>query len=318
MTLAYCNSYARVVQAFDIANGWMRVQNMDGGGYVDLPYRGCDPSWSPDGTEIIFVSLDRHWLWIYNINSGVLEPQNVYGDNIGRPTLATNGKIAIQASQAGTPDPAVYTFDRGGTNIVKLVTNAANPCIALDGSWLVFDGATNQFGGVFTSQIFSCNIDGSRFGLFTSPGADWWSPDAQCPSIRDDSIYVAFQTGTLRGAHMGDPNTWPGHFFNIAWGGVGDLPSQPPQPRFATFRQEEPCIPPVGSPNTAVSNPSWWPSGDGVTYDFVATWGHGSWGITLGGGPNEQTWPDPTANMPSTFFSAGARRVKRKAGAPGW
>ena len=127
------------------------------------------PVWSPDGTEIVFVSGTAYTLAAYimkadgsNVRKFVLDP----GETI-QPVWSRDGsKIAFVRNQNG-----VWIMDADGRNQHR-VTDGAQVAWSPDGTKLVFTKST----GGFSAGVFLVNTDGSNETLLTDNMARNTSP----------------------------------------------------------------------------------------------------------------------------------------------
>jgi TolB protein len=151
------------------------------------------PSWSPDGTEIVYTATTGRRTEIHRVAAGGSRDTTIHGE-------AAEGTFAIFSAQL-SPDGLQLIFDRGtdagfdifvmdadGTGARRLTTTGDDydPSWSPDGSSIAFtreetvesDGAERA-----TSDIFVMNADGSGVTRLTDGGdkstylSPQWSPD---------------------------------------------------------------------------------------------------------------------------------------------
>jgi len=165
-------------------------------------FGGSDwPSYSPDGTKILFSS-QREGKWqIYVVdvdgsNETRLSPEEVEREYM--PAWSPNGtKIAFQSSRDGNPE--IYVMNADGSNSTRLTENRANdesPVWSPNGSKIAF--ISNRDG---QQDIYIMNADGSNMTRLTDNSITErtlsWSPDGMKiafhgypPDESEANIYV--------------------------------------------------------------------------------------------------------------------------------
>ena len=167
------------------------VMNADGSGVQRLtnePHDDRYPSWSPDGSKILFVSNRDGDSEIFVMNTDGSNPtqltNNAAGDD--QPRFSSDGtKIAFTSNRddaaPSSPSSAweIYSINADGSAATRLTTDQGLsewPMYSKDGSKIVFDGAR-----VGNEQIFVMNADGSGITRLTndlmSDFLPAWSPD---------------------------------------------------------------------------------------------------------------------------------------------
>ena len=155
----------------------------------DISY--LTPSWSPDGSKIVFSS-DMHGQWGSNIY--VMDSD---GTNITRltkqdssdmsPSWSPDGsKIAFISDMHGQMFTNIYVMDSDGTNITRLTTKRncwdEFPSWSPDGEKILFESCQYE-GTEFRETIFVMDSDGTNMTMLIAwedAGEDefpYWSPD---------------------------------------------------------------------------------------------------------------------------------------------
>jgi len=137
-----------------------RLTNAEGKDY--------DPSWSPDGTRIAFVSKrDGDWdIYLVNPNgTGLVNLSNNKGFNETDPSWSPDGsRIAFASDRNPDPlgpllDPEIHTMKADGTDVRQLTNNTAadgDPSWSYDGTSIAFESdRTGDF------EIWVMNANGT-------------------------------------------------------------------------------------------------------------------------------------------------------------
>ena len=159
------------------------------------------PSYSPDGTKILFSSQREAKWQIYVVDVNGNNETRLSSEEVEReymPAWSPNGtKIAFQSSRDGNPE--IYVMNADGSNSTRLTENRANdefPVWSPDGSKIAF--ISNRDG---QQDIYIMNADGSNVTRLTDNSIREislsWSPDgtkiAFCgypPDESEPNIYV--------------------------------------------------------------------------------------------------------------------------------
>jgi len=161
--------------------------NADGSGQTRLTNIAADDytcAWSPDGSQIVFVS-ERD-------NNPEIYVMNAYGDGQKRltnnivddvyPEWSPDGSEIIFASRRDeNGDLEIFVMNKDGTGVTQLTFNTSNdshPSWSPDGKYIAF---ASERDGVLT-EIYRMNADGSAQTRLTYDEVDnWypqWSPDS--------------------------------------------------------------------------------------------------------------------------------------------
>ena len=143
------------------------------------------PAWSPDGTQIAFLSGDEaDQLWVMDVDgsnslklaASIALPHDMYIPPAWSPDGA---KIAFSSNHDGNVE--IYVVDGTGVNVRRLTNNDGEdwfPSWSPDGTKIAF--SSNRDGNL---EIYSADTDGANATRLTDNDADdWlpvWSPDGR-------------------------------------------------------------------------------------------------------------------------------------------
>jgi Tol biopolymer transport system component len=172
------------------------IMNPDGTGRTNLtnhPASDEDPSLSPDGTKIVFMSNRDGNYEIFTMNiDGTNQTQLTNNGWVNKdPSFSPDGtKIVFTFTLDNNPD--IYIMNSNGTNLTRLTTFAFNdedPSFSPDGTKIVF---TSSRGGAF--QIYIMNVNGLNQTPLTPFGND-----DENPSFSPDGTKIVFWSSRISG-----------------------------------------------------------------------------------------------------------------------
>lgn len=187
-------------------------------GESDCPTWSYMPTWSPDGSEIAFISSRSGAADIYIMNAdgtGEVNVTNTPDVSEEYPAWSPDGtRIAFTSSEDGNPE--IYVMQRDGTGRIRLTTDSATderPAWSPDGTQIAFNSDRDG-----DQEIYVMAQDGTNQTRITDdPGRDYysaWSPDGERISFTsnrggDPQIYVMAADGSDEKAiTSGSPDTW--------------------------------------------------------------------------------------------------------------
>jgi dipeptidyl aminopeptidase/acylaminoacyl peptidase len=158
--------------ATGLPNAEIFVMSAQGTGRVQLthtPTGNSDPTWSPDGTQIAFVSARNHEIpQIFVMRSDGTDLRQITHDTAGKSQLAwspTGHSIAFVRVPAGGGDREIYSIRPDGSGLADLTHDPASydvePAWSPDGARIAFSGPFHATGSV-GADLWIMNANGSN------------------------------------------------------------------------------------------------------------------------------------------------------------
>lgn len=148
------------------------LMERDGDNPHNIPrITGWDPTWSPDGKQILFASdmNGSTQLYVVNQNGKNLHQVGSLPALRGRSDWSPDGLSIVTYS--GAPwHREVYIMNADGSNVRQLSPsggNAQGPSFSPDGQWVVFTAYYDHYGDDHGCEIYAVRVDGSDLRRLT-------------------------------------------------------------------------------------------------------------------------------------------------------
>jgi TolB protein len=164
-----------VVLARGNANGQTQIVVMDRNGenVGNLPQvSGWDPTWSPDGKQILFASGAEGSVQLFIINrggKGLHQVSNLPSIR-GRSDWSPDGQLIVTYSGPAW-NREVYIMKSDGSNTRQLTPTGGNsqgPSFSPDGKWVVFTAYFDKYGDDHGCEIYVIRTDGTDLRRLTN------------------------------------------------------------------------------------------------------------------------------------------------------
>ena len=152
------------------------------GGEVTViqPNDSWDPTWSPDGSQILYAGSDEGSIHLYIMNrdgSNVRQVTDRSGLR-GRNDWSVEGLLATYIGSAGNHTRNIFTFDTHGQSMQMITDGGDNvaPSFSPDGRWIAFMSYRDHFWDEFGCEIYIMRTDGTDVQRLTSNDTCDWQP----------------------------------------------------------------------------------------------------------------------------------------------
>jgi Tol biopolymer transport system component len=148
------------------------------------------PVWSPDGTQIVYLSFREETLDIYLMEADGSQQRLLFDSGFhdadidwvgGRITFTSQSRIWIMEQDGSNPMPLTTPPQAGEWGLANLPFGDYDPRISPDGSMLVFSRLLDDKSPHGNYDLFRMNIDGQSLVNLTetgySQGLSNWSPE---------------------------------------------------------------------------------------------------------------------------------------------
>lgn len=127
-------------------------------------FAGWDPTWSPDGKYILFVSDEEGPLKLFRSRSNGDELHRIGNLTVGgRGDWSPDGQwIVTYAGDPGNRDIYILNIDGSNAHVISPTGgNSQEPSFSPDGQWVVFTASYDRPGDPHACEIYIMRTDGS-------------------------------------------------------------------------------------------------------------------------------------------------------------
>jgi len=155
------------------------VMDRDGGNPHQVNELGWDPTWSPDGEEILFASDFNGTIQMYIVSLDGGSPRQVNAmDRLrGRTDWSARGEIV---TYSGTPwHRELFLMNADGSNLHQITPEGGNsqgPSFSPDGNWVTFTAYFDHYGENHGCEIYIMRTDGTDLRRLTNNEYCDWQP----------------------------------------------------------------------------------------------------------------------------------------------
>lgn len=126
---------------------------------------GWDPTWSPDGTRVLFASDMDGTVQLYRVEMDGTSLQSISGlpGIRGRSDWSPEGTITTYSGEPWKRE--IYIMQADGSGVRQLSPaggNSQGPSFSPDGQWIAFTAYFDKFNDIHGCEIYIVRIDGSN------------------------------------------------------------------------------------------------------------------------------------------------------------
>ena len=146
-------------------------RNGENAGTIPL-INGWDPTWSPDGNQILFASGVNGGVQLFVVNrdgKGLRQISNLPAIR-GRSDWSSDGQFIVTYSGPAW-NREVYIMNADGSNARQLTPSGGNsqgPSFSPDGKWVAFTAYFDNYGDDHGCEIYIIRIDGTDLRRLTN------------------------------------------------------------------------------------------------------------------------------------------------------
>ncbi|MBT7074225.1 MAG: hypothetical protein HN922_04880, partial [Anaerolineae bacterium] len=155
------------------------IMNRDGSNPQEIFKSGWDPTWSPNGKEILFASDFNGTVQMYVVNAEGGEPRqvNVMDYLRGRTDWSGRGEIVTYSGKSRHRE--LYLMNADGSNLHQITPSGGNsqgPSFSPDGNWVTFTAYFDHYGEDHGCEIYIIRTDGTDLRRLTNNDFCDWQP----------------------------------------------------------------------------------------------------------------------------------------------
>jgi len=155
------------------------VMNRDGSNPHQLYESSWDPTWSPNGEEILFASdiNGTVQMYILSLNNGSTRQVNAMERLRGRTDWSPREEIVTYSGTSWHRE--LYLMNSDGTNLHQITPEGGNsqgPSFSPDGNWVAFTAYFDHYGEDHGCEIYIMRTDGSDLRRLTNNDYCDWQP----------------------------------------------------------------------------------------------------------------------------------------------
>jgi TolB protein len=149
------------------------LMGRDGGNMENIPQIfGWDPTWSPDGKQILFASDRRGSTQLYTVspNGRNLKAITSLPAIRGRSDWSSDGQLIVTYSGPSW-NRELYIMNADGSNVRQLSPSGGNsqgPSFSPDGKWVAFTAYFDNYGDDHGCEIYIIRVDGTDMRRLTN------------------------------------------------------------------------------------------------------------------------------------------------------
>jgi len=131
---------------------------------------GWDPTWSPDGTQILFASDMDGSIQLYRVNLDGTHVQRISDLPVirGRSDWSPQGMITTYSGESWKREVYIMQVDGSNTHQVSPAGgNSQGPSFSPDGKWIAFTSYFDKYGDDLGCEIYIIRTDGSDLRRLT-------------------------------------------------------------------------------------------------------------------------------------------------------
>lgn len=155
------------------------VMDRDGSNPHEVTPSGWDPTWSPNGREILFASDHGGSIQMYivGLDGGNLRQVNVMSNLRGRTDWSPRGEIVTYSGTAWNRE--LYLMNADGSDLHQITPEGGNsqgPSFSPDGNWVTFTAYFDHYGEDHGCEIYIIRTDGTDLRRLTDNDTCDWQP----------------------------------------------------------------------------------------------------------------------------------------------